>query len=162
MNLSKKSQFLAFIIPSFLVGVLYNTFRDDGITLIAQPIENITSVDEAITILTEPQIREINLKMAIQLFETHVLFVDARAEEYLPDGMIPGAIANDDVGLLSEQIEFLIGYEKGFVIYCSDDDCGSSEELAYELQEFGFMNIFVFKGGWKSWTEAGLEIQTNE
>jgi len=48
------------------------------------------------------------------------------------------------------------------VVYCSDDDCGSSEELAYELQEIGFMNILVFKGGWKSWTEAGFEIETHE
>jgi rhodanese-related sulfurtransferase len=162
MNLSKKSQFLAFIISSILIGVLYNTFRDDGITLIAQPIETITSVDEAISILTEPKIREINLKMAIQLFESGVLFVDARAEEYLNNGFIPGAIANDNIDLLTELIDTRIGYETGFVIYCSDDDCGSSEELAYDLQYSGFSNIFVFKGGWKSWSEAGLEIQTNE
>jgi 3-mercaptopyruvate sulfurtransferase SseA len=145
-----------------LIGVLYNTFRDDGITLIAQPIETITSVDEAISILTEPKIREINLKMAIQLFESGVLFVDARAEEYLNNGFIPGAIANDNIDLLTELIDTRIGYETGFVIYCSDDDCGSSEELAYDLQYSGFSNIFVFKGGWKSWSEAGLEIQTNE
>lgn len=160
--MSKKSQFLAFIISSILIGVLYNTFRDDGITLIAQPIETITSVDEAISILTEPKIREINLKMAIQLFESGVLFVDARAEEYLNNGFIPGAIANDNIDLLTELIDTRIGYETGFVIYCSDDDCGSSEELAYDLQYSGFSNIFVFKGGWKSWSEAGLEIQTNE
>jgi 3-mercaptopyruvate sulfurtransferase SseA len=160
--LIKKSQFLAFIISSILIGVLYNTFRDDGITLIAQPIETITSVDEAISILTEPKIREINLKMAIQLFESGVLFVDARAEEYLNNGFIPGAIANDNIDLLTELIDTRIGYETGFVIYCSDDDCGSSEELAYDLQYSGFSNIFVFKGGWKSWSEAGLEIQTNE
>ncbi len=145
-----------------MIGVLYNTFRDDGITLIAQPIETITSVDEAISILTEPKIREINLKMAIQLFESGVLFVDARAEEYLNNGFIPGAIANDNIDLLTELIDTRIGYETGFVIYCSDDDCGSSEELAYDLQYSGFSNIFVFKGGWKSWSEAGLEIQTNE
>ena len=145
-----------------MIGVLYNTFRDDGITLIAQPIETITSVDEAISILTEPKIREINLKMAIQLFESGVLFVDARAEEYLNNGFIPGAIANDNIDLLTKLIDTRIGYETGFVIYCSDDDCGSSEELAYDLQYSGFSNIFVFKGGWKSWSEAGLEIQTNE
>ena len=144
MNLSKKSQFLAFIISSILIGVLYNTFRDDGITLIAQPIETITSVDEAISILTEPKIREINLKMAIQLFESGILFVDARAEEYLNNGFIPGAIANDNIDLLTELIDTRIGYETGFVIYCSDDDCGSSEELAYDLQYSGFSNIFVF------------------
>ena len=159
MNLSKKSQFLAFIISSILIGVLYNTFRDDGITLIAQPIETITSVDEAISILTEPKIREINLKMAIQLFESGVLFVDARAEEYLNNGFIPGAIANDNIDLLTELIDTRIGYETGFVIYCSDDDCGSSEDLAYELQAEGFNNLLVFKGGWTAWNISEHPIE---
>ena len=122
----------------------------------------VKNVDDVLLILSDSQIREIDLETAKSLHQTGLLFVDARAEEYLPDGMIPGAIANDDVGILSEQIEVLVGYEKGFVVYCSDDDCGSSEELAYELQDLGFMNIFVFKGGWKSWTEAGLEIEKNE
>ena len=100
--------------------------------------------------------------MARSLHQSGILFVDARAEEYLTEGIIPGAIANDDVGFLAEQIDYLIGTEKGFVIYCSDDDCGSSEELAYELQDLGFSNILVFKGGWKSWTDAGFKIEKNE
>ena len=91
-----------------------------------------------------------------------MLFVDARAEEYLLEGFIPGAIAADDVEILSEKINTLIGLDKGFVIYCSDDDCGSSEELAYELQDIGFNNILVFKGGWRSWTDAGLDIEYHE
>ena len=59
---------------------------------------------------------------------------------------------------MSLKINTLIGLDKGFVIYCSDDDCGSSEDLAYELQERGFMNIFVFKGGWKEWIDAKMTI----
>ncbi len=136
--------------------------RSDAISWIAEPMKVVKNVDDVLLILSDSQIREIDLETAKSLHQTGLLFVDARAEEYLPDGMIPGAIANDDVGILSEQIEVLVGYEKGFVVYCSDDDCGSSEELAYELQDLGFMNIFVFKGGWKSWTEAGLEIEKNE
>jgi 3-mercaptopyruvate sulfurtransferase SseA len=91
-----------------------------------------------------------------------VLFVDARAEEYLQDGFIPGSVANDDVDALSQAIDELIGFDTGFVIYCSDDDCGSSEELAYTLQGYGFSNILVFQGGWKAWTEAELPIEYNE
>ena len=64
--------------------------------------------------------------------------------------------------MLSDQIETMIGFDTGFVIYCSDDDCDSSEELAYEFQDIGFNNILVFKGGWKSWKDAGLEIEYRE
>lgn len=160
--MSFKQQVTFFIIVSILAGFISNLVRTDAISWVAEPIKVVNNVNDVLLTLLEPEIREIDLELAKSLHKTGLLFVDARAEEYLSDGMIPGAIANDDVGLLSEQIEFLIGYEKGFVIYCSDDDCGSSEELAYELQDFGFMNIFVFKGGWKSWTDAGLEIEINE
>ena len=160
--MSFKQQVTFFITVSILAGFISNLVRTDAISWMAEPIKVVNNVNDVLLTLLEPEIREIDLEMAKSLHKTGLLFVDARAEEYLSDGIIPGAIANDDVGLLSEQVEFLIGYEKGFVIYCSDDDCGSSEELAYELQDFGFMNIFVFKGGWKSWTDAGLEIEINE
>jgi len=159
---SLKKQVTFFITVSILVGFISNLVRSDAISWIAEPIKVVNNVNDVSLTLLEPEIREIDLEMAKSLHKTGLLFVDARSEEYLSDGIIPGAVANDDVGLLSEQIEFLIGYEKGFVIYCSDDDCGSSEELAYELQDFGFMNIFVFKGGWKSWTDAGMEIEIHE
>ncbi len=160
--MSFKQQVTFFITVSILAGFISNLVRTDAISWMAEPIKVVNNVNDVLLTLLEPEIREIDLEMAKSLHKTGLLFVDARSEEYLSDGIIPGAVANDDVGLLSEQIEFLIGYEKGFVIYCSDDDCGSSEELAYELQDFGFMNIFVFKGGWKSWTDAGLEIEINE
>ena len=160
--MSFKQQVTFYLTVSILAGFISNLVRTDAISWMAEPIKVVNNVNDVLLTLLEPEIREIDLEMAKSLHKTGLLFVDARAEEYLSDGIIPGAIANDDVGLLSEQIEFLIGYEKGFVIYCSDDDCGSSEELAYELQDFGFMNIFVFKGGWKSWTDAGLEIEINE
>jgi 3-mercaptopyruvate sulfurtransferase SseA len=159
---SLKKQVTFFITVSILVGSISNLVRSNAISWIAEPIKVVNNVNDVSLTLLEPEIREIDLEMAKSLHQTGLLFVDARAEEYLSDGIIPGAVANDDVGLLSEQIEFLIGYEKGFVIYCSDDDCGSSEDLAYELQDFGFMNIFVFKGGWKSWTDAGMEIEIHE
>ncbi len=160
--MSLKKQVTFFITVSILVGSISNLVRSNAISWIAEPIKVVNNVNDVSLTLLEPEIREIDLEMAKSLHKTGLLFVDARSEEYLSDGIIPGAVANDDVGLLSEQIEFLIGYEKGFVIYCSDDDCGSSEDLAYELQDFGFMNIFVFKGGWKSWTDAGLEIEIHE
>ncbi len=161
--LNYKKQISFYIVASLLVGLISNVIRTDAIPWISPPLKVVENADDALLILSDPQIREINLDMAKSFHEKGLLFVDARAEEYLAEGMIPGAIANDDVGMLSEQIEYLLsGVEKGFVIYCSDDDCGSSEELAYELQDFGFMNIFVFTGGWKSWTEAGLDTEVHE
>tara|TARA_B100001250_G_C19718178_1_gene752548 strand:- start:115 stop:615 length:501 start_codon:yes stop_codon:yes gene_type:complete len=158
-----KRQILIYLLFSIFIGFSFNFFRsfyhEPGIPLIAKELELTKDLEEALAILSEPRISEIDLQAAIEFHEKGVLFVDARSEEYLLEGIIPGAISNDNNTILSEQINDLIGYSKGFVVYCSDDDCGSSENLAYELQEFGFMNIFVFKGGWKEWTGEGLEIE---
>ena len=157
-----KKQLLIYIVGSIIIGFLVNTVRTNGIPWLAKPIDVLINTEDAMSILVEPSIREIDLEMARLLHRDGILFVDARSKEYLTDGMIPGAIADDEVELIADQIEYLIGMEKGFVIYCSDDDCGSSEELAYELQDMGFNNILVFKGGWKTWTDAGMEIEKNE
>ena len=163
--MSIQKQLFIFIFPSIIIGFGLNfiksLYNGSAIPLIAKEIEVTNDVDEAFRILSEARVSEIDLATAKIFFDKQVLFVDARAEEYLEDGIIPGAIFSDDNEILSEKIYDLIGYDKGFIVYCSDDDCGSSEQLAYELQDLGFMNIFVFKGGWKEWTGAGLEIEIN-
>ena len=147
---------------SVLCGASFNTLRDGGISWLAKPMEKINSTNDIELNTDAPSVREINLETAKNLQKNGALFVDARSEEYLEDGFIPGAINNDDPDALSDEIATLIGFDKGFVIYCSDDDCGSSEDLAYDLQEYGFNNILVFKGGWKTWSESGLDIEYNE
>ncbi len=147
---------------SVLCSASFNTMRDGGISWLAKPMEKISSTNDIELNIDVPSVREINLETAKNLQKDGALFVDARSEEYLEDGFIPGAINNDDTDALSDEIATLIGFDKGFVIYCSDDDCGSSEDLAYDLQEYGFNNILVFKGGWKTWSESGLDIEYNE
>ncbi len=164
--MSLQKQLTVFIVSSIIIGfglnIIKYLYNGSGIPLIAKEIEVTDDVNEAFRILSEARVSEINLVTAKNLFDKQVLFVDARAEEYLTEGTIPGAVFSDDNEILSEKIYDLVGYDKGFVIYCSDDDCGSSEQLAYELQDLGFMNIFVFKGGWKEWTGAGFEIEINK
>ena len=144
------------------MGILFNGLRDDSISWIASPMEIVESSDEILDINFEPTIRQIDLPIAKNLHESRVLFVDARSSEYLDHGIISGAIFNENIDSLAIMISSSVGYDTAFVIYCSDDECGSSEELAYELQEFGFNNILVFKGGWRSWSEEGLEVEYNE
>ena len=33
------------------------------------------------------------------------------------------------------------------MVYCGDPGCGDSEDLAYNLQGYGFTKLYVFKGG---------------
>ena len=161
MTLTK--EIILYIVSSIIIGLSFNLGRSwvdgAGISLLAEELKIVSDSEQAFAILSDPRVSIIDLQSAIEFHEKEILFVDARAEEFLYEGVIPGAISNDDIEALSDEISNLIGYNKGFVVYCSDDDCGSSEDLAYELQDRGFMNIFVFKGGWKEWTDAKMTIE---
>jgi len=155
---SSLHQIYFFLIISLTISVFINLFRPKPILYIAKNLEIIKDIDQINKDVSNPMIRTIDIEIAKTLFETNTLFVDARAEEYFENGHIPNAICNDDINLLIEEIDSRIQVDEGFIVYCSDDDCGSSEELAYKLQEQGFMSIYVFKGGWKQWTNNNLPV----
>ena len=155
---SSLHQIYFFLIISLTLSVFVNLFRPKPILYIAKNLEIIKDIDQINKDVSNPMIRTIDIEIAKTLFESNTLFIDARAEEYFENGHIPNAICNDDINLLIEEIENRVQIDEGFIVYCSDDDCGSSEELAYKLQEQGFMSIYVFKGGWKQWTNNNLPV----
>ena len=154
MNYSSSlNQIYIYITLSLLISFCVNILRTESLPFIAVPLEKIENITQIENNSLQPQIREISIDVAERLFSDSVLFIDARAEEYYDEGHIPNSICNDDFDSLVYQIEDFIKTKNGFVIYCSDDDCGSSEDLAYQLKDQGFTNIYLFKGGWKQWIE---------
>jgi len=160
MNYSSSvNQIYIYIVLSLLVSFFVNIIRTESLAFVAVPLKKIKDIAQIENTSLQPQIREISIDIAEKLFLDSLLFIDARAEEYYQKGHIPNSICNDNFDSLVYQVEDLITYINGFVVYCSDDDCGSSEELAYQLQEQGFTNIYLFKGGWKQWMENELPIE---
>ena len=160
MNYSSSlNQIYIYVALSLFISFFVNILRTDSLPYIAIPLEKIEDIAQIENSSLQPQIREISIDVAERLFSDSVLFIDARAEEYYHEGHIPNSICNDDFDSLVYQIEDFITYKNGFVVYCSDDDCGSSEDLAYQLQDQGFTNIYLFKGGWKQWTKNNLPIE---
>ena len=160
MNYSSSlNQIYIYVAISLFISFFVNILRTDSLPYIAIPLEKIEDIAQIENSSLHSQIREISIDVAERLFSDSVLFVDARAKEHYIEGHIPNSICNDDFNSLVFQVEYLAGYDSGFVVYCSDDDCGSSEDLAYQLQDQGFTNIYVFKGGWKQWMENNLPIE---
>ncbi len=160
MNYSSSlSQICIYIALSLLISFCVNILRTESLPFVAIPLKKVEDIAQLNNSSLQPQIREINIDVAEKLFSDGVLFVDARAEEYYLEGHIPNSICNDDFDSLVYQIEDFVTYNNGFVVYCSDDDCGSSEDLAYQLQDQGFTNIYLFKGGWKQWVENELPME---
>ena len=147
------------VLASVVTALLFNLLRNSPLSFVKKNVEVVSELQSISLKSSAPSITGIDLDLAKQLFEGNTLFVDARAEENYHEGHIPDAICYDDFNLLVEQLENTIGMDDQFIVYCSDSDCGSSEDLSYELQSHGYNNILLFKGGWKEWIDANL-IQT--
>ena len=107
----------------------------------------------------EPRLFAITLDQALELYQKGTVFVDAREPEYYQEGHIKGAWNIPFFLELVFKLDSLQGKDAPMVIYCSGDECGSSEDLAYELQAEGFSNLLVFKGGWTAWNTSGHPIE---
>ena len=161
MNFSSSlHQIYLYLTISFITSFVINLSRTDTLPIIADQIKKIEEIGQINEKMSNPIIREISIDIAKDLFDQNMLFVDARSEEYYIEGHIPKAVCNDNLDLLITKMEEHISIDDGFIVYCSDDDCGSSEELAYSLQEQGFSNIYVFKGGWKQWIDNNLPMES--
>ena len=159
-NLYSQITYIVFL--STIVSIVFNQLRSNPLAYVKQKVEVISNLENLQTDSSEPTITGIDIKIAKELFDKNVLFIDARAEEFYNDGHIPNAICSDDFDSLVEQLEKKIEIDEQFVVYCSDSDCGSSEDLSYEFQSIGFSNILLFKGGWQEWVDADYPQVQNE
>ena len=145
-------QIIVIAITSTVLSLTLNAVRPDGIPLLAKEL----AVAEVIEYDTaEPRLFAITLDQALELYQKGTVFVDAREPEYYQEGHIKGAWNIPFFLELVFKLDSLQGKDAPMVIYCSGDECGSSEDLAYELQAEGFSNLLVFKGGWTAWNTSG-------
>lgn len=148
-------QTIYIIICSIIVGILFNYFQPNGIPIIAKQINGFSDnyqIDEFV-------IEIIDLKIAKKFFYDDVLFIDARDDISFSEGHISGAILSIPHDEMVDIIFNNHGFNKPFVVYCDDEECGLSEDLAYQLQAEGFSIIYVFQGGWNQWLMAKLPVE---
>ena len=149
-------QIIVIAITSTVLSLTLNAVRPDGIPLLAKEL----AVAEVIEYDTaEPRLFAFTLDQALELYQKGTVFVDAREPEYYQEGHIKGAWNIPFFLELVFKLDSLQGKDAPMVIYCSGDECGSSEDLAYELQAEGFSNLLVFKGGWTAWNTSGHPIE---
>ena len=149
-------QIIVIAITSTVLSLTLNAVRSDGIPLLA---EELAVAEEIEYDAAEPRLLAITLDQALELYQKGTVFVDAREPEYYQEGHIKGAWNIPFFLELVFKLDSLQGKDAPMVIYCSGDECGSSEDLAYELQAEGFSNLLVFKGGWTAWNTSGHPIE---
>ena len=154
-----QAAFLLFF--SCIIGFGSNIIRSDAIPWIAAELE-IADFIEPETKSNEPILLAISLNQAKNLFDSGILFLDARDDAYYIAGHIQGALKNAFLMELIFSIEAIQEKNAPLVVYCGDPGCGDSEDLAYDLQDSGFNKLYVFKGGWLEWSKAKYPSETDE
>ena len=149
-------QIIVITITSTVLSLSFNIVRPEGIPLLAKELAAAKEIDYD---AAEPRLLAITLDQALELYQKGTVFVDAREPEYYEEGHIKGAWNFPFFLELVFKLDSLQGKDAPLVIYCSGDECGSSEDLAYELQAEGFSNLLVFKGGWTEWNSSGHPIE---
>ena len=150
-------QVITFLVLSSLIGFGSNFIRSDSIPWFAVELAVAESID---TNTDEPVLIAISLDQAKSFHDKGVLFLDARDEGYFESGHIKGAMKNAFLMELVFNIEQKQAKSEPLVVYCGDPGCGDSEDLAYDLQDSGFIQLYVFKGGWVEWSAASYPSET--
>ncbi|MEC9006723.1 MAG: rhodanese-like domain-containing protein [Candidatus Neomarinimicrobiota bacterium] len=140
------------VIISSLIGIVGNAASSNSIPLLAKKLEQASELELS---SQDPVLLTISLEQAKSFFEKDILFLDARDEVYYEQGHIKGAMKNIFLMELIFNIESIQSKSVPLVVYCGDPGCGDSEDLAYDLQDYGFKKLYVFKGGWLEWSASG-------
>ena len=130
MSILLVRQIVSILGLSILIALVFNFFRSVPLPYIKSPLNIVSNQGDLVLRTIQPTITGVDITMAKKLFDDNILFVDARDESYFNEGHIPKSICFDEFELLIDNLESLIDMDDPFVVYCSDDDCGSSEELS--------------------------------
>jgi rhodanese-related sulfurtransferase len=102
----------------------------------------------------------INLEQAHKLYETGIIFIDARDVSEYKTGHIRNSI-NLSVYDFDKfkNVMTKIPKSQTIICYCGGSDCDLSKSLAEKLFSIGYRNSYIFIGGWEEWKSAGYPIE---
>jgi rhodanese-related sulfurtransferase len=101
---------------------------------------------------------DIKLDFAKLMYDKRNAFVDARDEKDYNDGHIQGAVNIPYHNLEQYKSRFnQFSKNQVLVLYCSAG-CDVSVDLAYAMLKEGFTKLYVFRGGWDEWKNAGYPV----
>jgi len=143
------------VIFSITVGSIFNTLRPNGIPFFTKSTYGISNNIQDIDFIIET----IDLEKVQKMFYDKVPFIDARDSISFINSHINYAISQYPYYDMVDNLFIRQGFDEPIVVYCDDEECGLSDELAYQLQAEGFSKIYIFSGGWNQWLLAKLPVE---
>jgi len=107
-------------------------------------------------------VNEIDAETLKYLMESEdILLFDARTKDEFNEGHLPKAISFPvyEFARVYPEVKGLFTEGKTIVTYCSSVTCTDSPLLAKKLFAKGYEEIFVFRGGFKDWSELHYPVE---
>lgn len=96
------------------------------------------------------------------LSKPDLLIIDSRKKSEFSKGHIEGSINLLNTDMTQTEME-RISPDKttAIVFYCNGTRCLRSSDAIHKAMEWGYKNIFWFRGGWKEWSDKRLPVITD-
>ena len=153
------------LLAALVLGLGVNALSPKRIPLIGQwdPAKGVVMADPGK--YSHQKVEELNnpLKLLRMIQAGHVVLIDARIEQAFAQGHLPGA-QNLPLHAFDENLSTLRRVVKPglpVVVYCSGVECQDSHKFASRLAAMGVGQVMVYSGGFKEWSEMGLEVKTD-
>lgn len=114
---------------------------------------------------TVPGATTIDAAKANELWKARAWFIDPRKPGEFDAGHIPGAInieydpGSPNQALTAESLEKEVPKNEPVVFYCNAEKCDRSSWGAALAAEWGWSEVYYFRGGYPDWVKAGYPIQ---
>ena len=96
------------------------------------------------------------------LANPELIVIDSRKKTEYIKGHIEGAINILNTELGPEELEFIVpDRNTALLFYCNGVRCLRSSDSITRAVDWGYTNLFWFRGGWKEWTEKRLPVVTD-
>lgn len=150
---------------SCVIGFTFNGFSKSPLPVFTKydPLQTEEAGDINPDDIKDFQVNEIDAETLKYLMESEeILLFDARTKEEFSQGYLPNAVNFPvyEFERVYPEVEGLFAEGKTIVTYCSSVTCTDSPLLAKKLFAKGHENIFVFRGGFKAWTESNYPVKT--
>ena len=96
------------------------------------------------------------------LLNPELVVIDSRKKTEFSKGHIEGSVNILNTVMQPEELEMIAPDKtKAILFYCNGTRCLRSSDAASKALDWGYKNIFWFRGGWNEWTEKRLPVITD-
>lgn len=108
-----------------------------------------------------PGVTTVNTEELVTLLTEHSrpVLIDSRKEDEYAKGHIEGAINLLDTTMTPESLaDHVMSHNTPLIFYCNGERCLRSSNAVNKALQWGYRNIFWFRGGWVEWRRMRLPV----